>query len=1294
MKQRRRWRRALGVLALGAVAVVLLLRTDRAGELVCDELRTRLPAAIGLEVAIARCEVDPLSASVRLREVTVTQPGAAAPLISAEEASVSLRALMPGSVSLQSVSVVRPRIDVEVPEQATAAGPVGCPLDLLKRLQVGRLEVEDGTVRVRLPKGREARVDGLAVRAKLGRRTAELELEVRGGVATFAGRTVTLGRTSVSLELDPGARELTVGRADVNVEGLTASVSGKVESLCDAAPQLALTAQVYVPLAALPRLGVPLPNAGGQVWSRVSVGGRADAPSVRAELQASQVAIAEFTPGDFSARLAWSGQRVVLDELRTRSGEGEIKVSGEVQLTPGFPVRAKVETHDASLARVLERASIRGAWVDFPATVKGSVTGRLSPLALGGDFDFHLGRFLLASRAWDAPKAAGRDILTFPEGGGRFHFSVTPEGVAFEDADVWAGARHGTHATGLVRLFFDMHRGIEVRAFMDNGDLSEFGHISGLPWAGVGSARVTVLGPYADVVIDGQASLRDFKLAGYSLGVVQSNIRFLSDTLSFPGIVGQKGRSQYFGDVALVFQKDDLYTRASVQLPDGRVEDLVDLLIELSPVVANVQGPLVGRVSAVAAVDSPASELTGVIALRLRDVEYYQRRLGASSLVLRFDHGGALVLEPALFEGPLGRLAASGRWDFAGPLDYSLALDSGSVAELLDPKGAQGMPVGGTFVAKAAVGGDTDKVLADGWTSSSDVSWRGRSLGPSHLEGKLVDRDFTVSGVVIPGVKGDLKGVARNEWPFDGTFAVDLDASPFLPATAGLTLAVAGAVTAGGGLRNLDAVRAAAHLEKVSVARGEVTAANVSPVELALNAGAVDVRSLELKGPSTELRLQGTWGPATVDLKTRGSVDLRLLQSFVSSVERTSGQLDFTAAFTGSVKAPALAGRAEVRDARFAVKGQDLQVRALSGTANFSESRVLLQDFQGFLNDGRLRARGDVRLEHFSVKALELQADVEDVQVQVQPDVPATLTGSLLLSSRAEGQYTVAGALDVVKLRYTQPLQLESVLARVRGGRALPQDDARDEWLRFDVDLAFGNDVRIDNTLARARLLGKLKVAGTNVKPLLIGAVEAAEGAQASFRGNSYSVGRALLQFNGLLPTFDLSAQTQVREYLVTVKAFGRLDDPKVSFTSEPALSETDVVSLLTVGVTSRDKFASQSGVSLVGEALLSASGLDQQVQRFLQRNVGLKDQQVRLNTTFNEATGTAEPSVTWESKVLFDNLKVGVTQPVTGRGTKAQAEYRFNQRVSARAQWDNQTQNVQSYGNVGVDLRFRFEWE
>jgi translocation and assembly module TamB len=1294
----RKTRLLLFGLLLALVGLVGLLRTEKAAQVVCDELRERLPGALGADVRIERCVVEPLSLAVRVVKLEVTPKGAGAPLLTADEAEVAFRGLFFGGVALQKLVVRRPSLSLDLSAPTTVApaaapGPRACPVDALKAVRINQLEINDAHVSVLLPEGRSVVLEGLTLHAQLSRHALDLDLSARGGVLTASlDRPLRLGRLATEASLALAERELEISRADVNVEGVTASLSGKLEDLCDVVPQLALGAQVYVPMGALPRLGLPLEAPTGQLWARATLGGRLDAPNVRAQLEATQVAFGEFTPGDFSARVAWSGALVKVEDFTTRSGDGEIHVSGEVKLQPGYPVKVQIETREASFARVLDRAGIKGAWVEFPATVKASLSGKLAPVGLGGDVDFHTGAFHLASRAWNAPASVGRRILDFKRAEGHFRFGVNPQGVTFDEVQVRAGVDNHTRVRGSVKLFFDAARGLELSAEGDNLDLSDFEHISELPWSGQGTAKVEIAGPLGGITVNGQLSLRDFELSHYSLGVVQSPIHYAGETLSFNGIVAQKGRTQYFGDVALIFQQAGLYARASVQLPDGRVEDVVDLLADLSPVMQNVQNVLVGQVSAVAAVDSPASELNGVIALDVHDAEYFDRRLGAGTAIVRFDHGDALVLEPTVFTGPLGRFSVDGRWRFDGPLDFRLSLDDGALKEVNDPKGLDGTPIAGVCSARATVFGDTDLVRSKGTFACDDVIWKGHGLGPMKLDLGLVGRDLTVSGDVVGGVSGRLTSKTRGDWPYEGTFDGHLgELSAFLPENAGLAASMDFTVKATGPLKTWRDSRADISLSKVQVSRGEVSLANQEPVSLVYDANNWEVKKLALRGPTTELVAQGRWGPGSVDLSSRGSIDLRLLPGLVSSLERTSGRLDFTAAFSGPVGAPTLAGTAELIDARASVVGQDLTVRALSGHADFSESRVLFQDVQGFLNDGRLRLRGDVKLEKLALSTAEVQADLEEVTVQLKPELPATLSGALLFARKGSSSQ-LSGALEVVKFRYTQPLQLESLLSLARKA-SVPQDEKPVEWLRYDVDLTTGNDVRIENNLARMRLVGKLKLTGTNVKPVLVGAIEAADGAQAFFRGNTFSVTRGLLQFNGLVPTFDLSAQSQVREYLVNVKAFGRFEDPKISFSSEPMLSDADVVSLLTVGVTTREKFASQSGASLAAEALLSASGLDQQVQRFLSQSVGLKDQQVRLTTTFNEATGTAEPSVTWESKVLSDNLKVGVTQPVTGRGTKAQAEYRFNQNVSARAQWDNQNQNT-SVGNPGVDLKFRFEWE
>ncbi len=1295
---RRRWRQLLGAFAILLIALVLALRTERAGELVCEQLRDRLPPLVDADIQIGRCAIEPLTLSVAVSRISVVPHGSSTPLATADSASVSLRGLFPGGVSLQDIELVKPHVTLTLPLPASNTPSAGCPLDTIEKVRIGKLAIRDGAFTLKLPEGRVVKLDGLSVEASLGRHDALLQVDARGGSVALGGDfgTIRLGKLAVEGSLDLLAETAELQRAELNVEGVRVNVSGIVDTLCDANPTLDLSVQTWVPLDAVPRLGVALPEPSGQVLARVHVTGRTDAPKVEGELQGSKVALGPFTPGDFSARAAWSGKTVVLEEFVTRIGDGDVRVSGELKLTEGLPMTARVESKDASLARALARAGITGSWVEFPVSVKGVLSGTLLPAPnLGGDFDFRTGNFVLASRAFDAPPGEGSDILRFKQSVGRFRLGVNSQGVSFDDANVRVGATESSRVAATVKLWFDARKGIDVRTVASVIDFSDFGSIAGLPISGIGDARATVSVVNSDVRVDAQATMRDMKFAGYALGVVQTPIRYSGDTLSFPSIAAQKGQTQYFGDVGLSFRKDGLYTRASVQLPDGRVEDVVDLLAELSPSIATLQGGTVtGRLSALVAIDSPASQLTGVIAARLRDVELLKRRLGAGDVIARFEDGEALALEPTKLVGPQGTLALDGRWLFSGPLDFRLALEGGSLAELVDPAGASALPISGGVTAKATVTGTTDVTLINGLVGSDAVRWRGRDVGPLRLQAKATGRQVEASGQVIDGVRGALRLLMRDTWPFTGTVNVALDdLSPFLPeSAAGVVAKVKGDVELSGPMLDIDQVNAEANLSEVYVARGEVSAANVEPVSIAYRAGAIEVKSLQLRGPTTELAAEGNWGPSRVDLKSRGSVDLRLLSTLLSQVERSQGHLDFTAAFSGPVATPALAGSATLTDARFSWRGQDIAVRALSGRADFSESRVLVQDLHGFLNDGRIRGRGDLRLEGLHMKSMEFQTDLEDVSVQVKPDVPVTMTGSLLLASRNGELFQLSGGLDVVKFRYTQPMSLESLVANASEG-SVPNDSRPNEWLRLDVDLRTAGDVRIENDLARARLAGKLKLTGTNVKPVLSGVVETLEGAQAYFRGNTFNVQRGQLQFNGLWPTFDLSAQSQVREYLVTVKAFGRFEDPKISFSSEPALPDADILALLTLGVTSRERLTERSGAGLAAEALLSASGLDQQVQRFLQQNVGLKDQQVRLTTSFNEVTGTSEPAVTWETKVINDNLKVGVVQPVTGKGTKAQIEYRIDQRVSARAQWDNQNQNT-SVGNPGVELRFRFEWE
>jgi translocation and assembly module TamB len=163
----------------------------------------------------------------------------------------------------------------------------------------------------------------------------------------------------------------------------------------------------------------------------------------------------------------------------------------------------------------------------------------------------------------------------------------------------------------------------------------------------------------------------------------------------------------------------------------------------------------------------------------------------------------------------------------------------------------------------------------------------------------------------------------------------------------------------------------------------------------------------------------------------------------------------------------------------------------------------------------------------------------------------------------------------------------------------------------------------------------------------------------------------------------------------VRLHAFGRAASPQVVLQAEPELSEADILSLLTLGVVSRDRsgVGGEAGAGLAAEAFLSASGLGDRVQRFLPRNQVFRDLSFHLSTTYNDASGLVEPTAQLESRFLTEQLKLGMSRPMSGRGTRAQAEYRFDARTSAQVQWDNQVSaDFNNVGNLGLELKLRWE--
>jgi translocation and assembly module TamB len=1302
-------RKALLALLLVLSGGVLLLRMQATWDLACTLTRRNLPGVLGLDVGIGRCELDPLGSRVLVHGFSLFLPGTDTPLVAADTAEVQLGFLQPlsGRLTLARVRASRPRVtlDLSRPRAPEGKKAEGCFLDPLERLRVSRLDITGAQLRLALPEGRRVEVGELDLRWAERWGVIELDVEARRGLVRLGpgGQELTLGQLAVAGAVDPDEALLELERAEVSLDDITTTVSGRVESLCD--PNLALDAQVFLPLRTLSQARLVPRPATGHLWSRVSIAGKLAAPAVSLELSGSGLGYGRFGPSDLTARLSYSGDEVRVEDVVIPVGTGKVQARGRLVLTPTFPLEVTLSAEGASLGRILDRAGVDGSWVDFPATLDAQLSGSLLPrFSLAGPLDLRTGPFVLATRAFDAPESEGLTLLEFDKGSAQAQVRIQPDRVSFSHITAESG-RSRVH--GDVALLLGDGLGLDIHGHGDL-DLGDFGHIAGLPWAGRGSATYSITGPASKVKVEAGLSLRDFVFWNLSLGVLQGKLGYSEGVLAFPAFTGQKGRTQYYGKAGVSFGRL-LGLRLEVNVPQGRTEDLMDVVAGLSPSLGVMRGTLGGTATGRVEVDSPVEKLEGLVAFDAKDTTYLGRRMGDGSLRLRFVDGRAMVLERTVLKGPVGRTWAEGTFTFAGGLDYRFGGDGLSLAEVVGPELAREMGIQGTMEMDGVVSGTADVPVVDATLKAPRVTFADRNLGAMDLTGRMVGRDFEVWGHPFQDARGRIRIKVQDDWPYEAQGSLALpEIRPLLPSGplwAGVSGALSGTLSAKGLLLEPASSQVNATVDTLVLSRDDLRAENAGPIVLAYAGGRTDVQPFRFTGPYVDLTLGGWMSPRGMAVTLRGGWDLRLLESLMPSlVERATGRVTVDAEAGGTPEAPSVVGTAELLDLRLALRDWPVHVRNMSGRLEMTGQRVLLEHLQGQLNEGRVSARGDVRLERFLPQRLGLTVQLDEVPYRLTEDLPATFSGLLQVIGPPQG-FTVTGGLDIVRMRYQKALDVESLLKSLQrrappppptASAASSTGEAAKPWCYWDVNVHFG-DVRVDNNLAKARLLGDVRLTGTALRPGLLGRVELAEGSQAFFRNNPFTISQGQVEFqdpSGIEPVFEVQAQTQVREYVVKLHAFGKPTDPQILLSSEPALVEGDIVSLLTLGFTSSDRdTAATASAGLAAEALFNVSGLDRQLQRFLPSNPVLRDLSLQIATTYNDATRQAEPTAQLESKFLSEQLKIGMTQPVSGRGTRARAEYRFDDRLSAQAQWDNENSEA-SFGNLGLELKLSWEVE
>lgn len=465
--------------------------------------------------------------------------------------------------------------------------------------------------------------------------------------------------------------------------------------------------------------------------------------------------------------------------------------------------------------------------------------------------------------------------------------------------------------------------------------------------------------------------------------------------------------------------------------------------------------------------------------------------------------------------------------------------------------------------------------------------------------------------------------------------------------------------------------------------------------------------------------------------------DLSVLSNVFEGVERASGLVQANLDITGSVLSPGYAGSVTLRDGSLLLRTLPAAIDNINVDVRVGQDEIRLENASARMGGGTVHARATLPVRGFdfgtataTIAARNLALPVaEDVNMAVNADLIATWNAQLDAEERPIPR--VVGDVSILSFEYARPItvraDINSLTQRVKRTH-VDLYDPDDDIVDFEVSVRAHRPLRLRNNLADMMFTidsGALTVTGTNQRVGMRGGLRVRPGGRLRLRNNEFEVREGLVRFddpNRIEPMVDVTAVTEYRRYSqaqaatastatassgssssgvsraggywrIQLRAHGDADNLRLDLTSEPALSQEDILLLLTLGVTQAEldqMQASSIGESAAVEALSTLTGADTAVRD----NIPVIDD-FRFGSSYSSRSGRTEPNVTVGKRVT-DRVRANVTSGLSdSREVRSNIEWQLTGQTSVLGSYDNVNNVSNSWvGNLGADIRFRITFE
>ncbi|MEA2058964.1 MAG: translocation/assembly module TamB domain-containing protein [Thermodesulfobacteriota bacterium] len=643
----------------------------------------------------------------------------------------------------------------------------------------------------------------------------------------------------------------------------------------------------------------------------------------------------------------------------------------------------------------------------------------------------------------------------------------------------------------------------------------------------------------------------------------------------------------------------------------------------------------------------------------------------------------------------------------SGPIEKPLAEVQAS-AEQVDLAGGS---IKGDLTGSVNAHGPLDALLVQGNMRLTHLEFLEQPFTDLTARIQIEDNKARLTGDFNFGLSGHLDLKTK-----DMTLDLNFDKTELLPwlNLAGVedcTARLSGRVHAQANADDMDQAEIKADIENLSVVYKKDYQFSLADINAELTEKKLEIPDFRIALPGGGQAVVSAFGTMDqfIDARLKADIPFKTASLFTSGPSGNSSISGFSD-FKGAVLVTAQARVLEKTGLSDGIVRLDLsglgmtlpetmhRLHSINGAVNLkgnlSHAILSLTDINGMLGKGTFAISGSSDIKEFlpdsfdvNFKGIHMDMDmVEDLELVL--DTELGLKGDLTHAA-------LKGDVAVVSGVYTRDVDIKASMAEALKGTSrtrkglVKEKDLPDFFKKISIDLAVKekSPFIVDNNMAYMEIHPDIRVQGTLFDPVVSGRSEIDPGTF-YYQGNEFVLTKGEVDFTSpyaIEPELSLEAACKVRDWDIFLSLEGGLDELDLSFRSDPALEQADIVSLLIRGKTF-DELISFEGGTRVSPAGMLADLAASSVEEKIKAAAGLDVFELGVDENGGDsALGDVNMVV---GKDLTEHLTLKyITETQDGDLIqKTKAEYRFMDDFSISGFQDTE-------GRLGGELRYRLEF-